>query len=68
MSIDDFSRRCEDVARDSLECTVVVDKVYVGAYIGSGATQNDIALTPDGARALAEWLEGAALIAEQAHA
>lgn len=57
---------CAYTQGDWLECDVVADKVYIGSNVKGAIGPADIALTPTQARALAEWLEQAALEAEQA--
>jgi hypothetical protein len=63
MSIETLSRRCSQVPSDSLECDLVAGTIYIGAYVAG--EQNDIAITAETAREFAEWLERAALVAEQ---
>ena len=66
MALATFSRRCTQVGHNNLECDVVANRIYIGVYIGSDGYPNDIEITPTAARELAEWLEQAALEAEQA--
>ena len=65
MALSAFSRRCAQVCRDSLECDVVDSTIYIGTYIGSASSQNDVAITPETAREFIEWLESAVLLAEE---
>ena len=58
---------CVQASLDFVECDRVHKHVYVGVCQGhQGSEQADVKLTPTQARELAEWLEQAALEAEQA--
>lgn len=61
-----FIAKCNQVATDHLEGDVVGGSVFLSCITAPGLIPQDVALTPTQARVLAEWLELAALEAEQA--
>jgi hypothetical protein len=65
MSMPTFNKKCESDKRDHIEGDVVGGHVYLSVVVHRGAAQNDVSMTPESARELAEWLQTAALVAEQ---
>lgn len=57
---------CLHVREDWLEADVVGAHVYLSTCCAKNDGPSDVAITPTQARELAEWLEQAALEAEQA--